>query len=204
LRPISVLGAAVAVFLLYVSALPLHAHKVNIFAWVEGKTIHTESYFPDGKAVQNGDISVLDSRGNLLLTGTTDSDGLFSFPIPKRDDLTIVLDASMGHRNTYTITAGELGPESTPESGGKEAETSVERSSGTEQAPPKNVEAMVTLEEIRAVVGEEVSRQLEPLAAKLSRLEKDDRVTMSEVFAGIGYILGLMGLVMFFKSKMKR
>jgi nickel transport protein len=194
-------------FLLFLSAPPLHAHKVSVFAWVEGKTIHTESYFPDGKAVVNGDVSVLDSQGGLLLSGTTDSKGLFSFPIPKRDDLTIVLDASMGHRATYTLTAGELGPGPAPDSDGEQIQIPVERPSGTVQdlqATPGNTEATVTLEEIRAVIGEEVSRQLEPLAAKLSRLEKDDRVTVSEVFAGIGYILGLMGLVLFFKSKTKR
>lgn len=207
MRPISVLTAASALFLLLTAAPPLHAHKVNLFAWVEKSTIHTESYFPDGKAVQNGDISVLDSQGNLLLTGVTDSDGMFSFPIPKRDELTVVLEASMGHRATYTLTARELGPG--PSDLGDKTREPVPADSSAEavQTPrPRSEEVgtAVTTEEIRAIIREEISRELDPLSAKVSRLQENDRVTVHDVFAGVGYILGLMGLVMFFKSRIKQ
>jgi nickel transport protein len=201
------LTAASALFLLLTAAPSLHAHKVNLFAWVEGNTIHTESYFPDGKAVQNGDISVLDSQGTLLLRGVTDSEGMFSFPVPKRDELTVVLEASMGHRAAYTLTARELGPgppdlrdaarEQVP--GDSSAETAQ-----TSQPSSEEVGAAVTTEELRAIVREEISRELDPLSAKLSRLHENDGVTVHDVFAGIGYILGLFGLALFFKSRTKR
>ena len=207
MRPISVLTAASALFILLTAAPPLHAHKVNLFAWVEGNTIHTESYFPDGKAVQNGDISVLDSEGNLLLTGVTDSDGMFGFPIPKRDELTMVLEASMGHRATYTLTARELGSGASDLRDTTREPVPADSSAETVQTPqPRSKEAgaPVTVEEIRAIIREEISRELDPLSAKLSRLQESDRVTVHEVFAGIGYILGLMGLVLFFKSRIKQ
>ena len=98
---------------LYLSAALVFAHKVNIFAWADNGTINTESYFPDGKVIQNATISVFDSKQKLLLTGKTDSQGMFSFPVPKRDDLTIVLDASMGHRATITLMKEELGESKT-------------------------------------------------------------------------------------------
>jgi nickel transport protein len=84
------------------------AHKVNIFAYAEGDTVYTESYFPDGRKVEGGKIEVHDSKGNKLLEGTTDKEGLFNFKIPKKDDLEIVLIATMGHRNSFTLSADEL------------------------------------------------------------------------------------------------
>jgi len=84
------------------------AHKVNIFAYAENGTVYTESYFPDGKAVQAGTIEVYDSQGQKLLEGKTDQEGKFSFPVPKKDDLKIVIIASMGHRNEYVLKKDEL------------------------------------------------------------------------------------------------
>ena len=88
---------------------PCLAHKVNLFAYVEGETVYVESYFPDGRAVANGKIEVFDADKTLLLEGRTDSEGLFHFLIPKYDSLSIVLDASMGHKTTYQINRQELG-----------------------------------------------------------------------------------------------
>lgn len=88
--------------------LPALAHTVNLFAYVEGGTVYTESYFPDGRPVEGGRVVVFDSSGTELLTGTTDTLGLFRFAIPKVDDLRIVIDAGMGHRNDFTILRSEL------------------------------------------------------------------------------------------------
>jgi len=85
-------------------AVPAMAHKVNIFAYVEKGTVFTESYFPDGKKVEGGSVEVLDGSGKKLLEGKTDKEGLFSFPLPaKKQDLTIVLNASMGHKNSFIL-----------------------------------------------------------------------------------------------------
>ncbi len=90
-------------------AVPALAHKVNIFAYVEKGMILTESYFPDGKKVEGGDIEVLDGSGKKLLVGKTDKEGLFSFPLPeKKEDLTIVINASMGHKNSFLLKKSEM------------------------------------------------------------------------------------------------
>ena len=96
---------AAAVFILAGTAM---AHKVNLFAYVEGGKIYTESYFPDGRPVENGKVKVYDSSKKLLIEGVTDKEGLFSFDIPKIDDLTIVLDATMGHKNSYKLKKAEV------------------------------------------------------------------------------------------------
>jgi nickel transport protein len=90
-------------------AVPAMAHKVNIFAYVEKGMVFTESYFPDGKKVEEGSVEVLDGSGKKLLEGKTDREGLFSFPLPaKKEDLTIVLNASMGHKNSFVLKKSEM------------------------------------------------------------------------------------------------
>lgn len=94
--------------ILLIMAGSAHAHKVNVFAYAENGTIYTESYFPDGKPVVDGTIEVYGEAKTKLLEGKTDAEGKFSFPIPKKEDIIIVINASMGHRNEYTIKKDEL------------------------------------------------------------------------------------------------
>ena len=68
---------------------PALAHKVYLFAWVEGDTVLVDAYFSKSKRVMGGKIEVMDSTGQKLLEGTTDDKGRFSFKIPKKDDLFI-------------------------------------------------------------------------------------------------------------------
>lgn len=103
-----VCGAGLLTLLLF-NTVPAMAHKVNIFAYVEKGTVFTESYFPDGKMVEEGTIEVSDSEGKKLLEGKTDKDGHFSFPLPeKKEDLTIVINASMGHKNSFVLKKTEM------------------------------------------------------------------------------------------------
>lgn len=100
--------AILPVLLLFSLAAPALAHKVNVFAYVEGETVYTESYFPDGRPVAEGRIEVLDAEGKKLLEGVTDKEGLFSFELPAKEDLTIVINASMGHKNSYHLKKSEM------------------------------------------------------------------------------------------------
>ena len=88
---------------------PALAHKVNVFAYVENGTVYAESYFPDGKKVEEGAIEVFDKAGNKVAEGKTDQDGRFSFPLPAaKDDLNIVVNASMGHKASFLLKKSEM------------------------------------------------------------------------------------------------
>jgi hypothetical protein len=87
---------------------PLDAHRVNLFAWIEGDTVYVESKFSGGKKVKAGKIIVTDPQGNELLKGTTDAQGEFSFKVPQKTDLKIVLLAGAGHRAEWIISAREI------------------------------------------------------------------------------------------------
>jgi hypothetical protein len=87
---------------------PVDAHRVNLFAWVEGDTVYVESKFSGGKRVKAGKIIVTDPQGTELVKGTTNEEGEFSFKVPKKTDLKIVLLAGTAHRAEWTIPAAEF------------------------------------------------------------------------------------------------
>lgn len=84
------------------------AHKVNLFAYVEGGRVYVEAYFGDGRPAENSKIVVQDSQKGVVLEGVTDKEGKFNFAITKIDALTIVLDAGMGHKNSFVLQKAEV------------------------------------------------------------------------------------------------
>jgi hypothetical protein len=84
------------------------AHRVNLFAWVEGDTVYVEAKFSGGKTVKAGKIIVTDPRGTEILKGTTNENGEFSFKVPQKTDLKIVLIAGAAHRAEWTISRAEI------------------------------------------------------------------------------------------------
>ncbi|MCK5313463.1 MAG: hypothetical protein KAJ62_15210 [Desulfobacteraceae bacterium] len=88
----------------------LFAHKVYVFAWAESGKIFTESKFSSNKWVKNGNISVQDEKGKVLLTGTTSDQGVFIFEIPSNLEsyLLIKLDAGMGHKAEWKLEFEEI------------------------------------------------------------------------------------------------
>jgi len=103
-----ILHLFIVICLLWFRIEPANAHRVNLFAWVEGDTVHVESKFSGGKKVKAGKIIVTDPQGNELVKGTTNEKGEFAFKIPKKTDLKIVLLAGTGHRAEWIIPVGEI------------------------------------------------------------------------------------------------
>ena len=196
-----VLAMAFALTLVFMALAPLASgHKVNVFAWVEGDTVHVEGYFAGNKKAQDSLVEVFDSTGKKLLDGRTDQQGEFSFKIPKKTDLKIVLTASMGHKNDFVIPLSELGevsPEPTVES---EVRTKPEAYEKKMVAAAATSE--VNLTRMESIIDKALDRKLTPLR-KLIRETRQEGVTLSEVIGGIGYIFGLMGVALYFMSKKK-
>ncbi len=90
-------------------AVPVKAHRINVFAWVEGNTVHTESFFSDGTKAANARIEVFSPDDALLLEGPTDQEGIYVFETSVVADLKIVLNESTGHRAEYFLSASEFG-----------------------------------------------------------------------------------------------
>lgn len=184
-------------FLVSIQASESHAHKVYLFAWVEGDTIYTESYFSKSKKVNDGIIKVYDPSGKELLTGKTNEKGEFSFEIPQRTDLRIVLKSSMGHGAEYLFKRDEFPEGEDSLTGGKEKE------GGTEPVA-KEPEINANRDEIRKMIEDTLDARLKPISRSIARLSEEKGPGITEVIGGIGYIFGIMGIILYFKSKGKR
>jgi len=183
------------------------AHRVTVFAWVDGHMVHTQSRFSGGKTVQNGRISVYDSQGKLLLSGNTDSDGDFDFNLPGTTDLRIVLDAGMGHVNEWVISSennssspGKAKPSRqktlSPFPNSKVASTKLSK-------PSPSRPIGLTRKEVKAIVDESVDNKLKPVIKLLSDLH-NDQPSFTDILSGIGYILGLIGLGAYIHYRKKK
>ncbi len=168
------------------------AHRVNLFAWVEGDTVHTASKYPDGTRVKEGLIRVLDGAGRELLQGKTNERGEFSFPIPRREDLTIVLEAGMGHRADWTLPREELGGEPASAPDPPPGFRLAEAASASAAAVPAAA--------LEQALEKALDRKLAPVVKMLSELH-EPRVRLTDIVGGLGWILGLAGLAAWLKNR---
>ncbi len=193
-----------AVMLLLVVSSTAYAHKVSIYAYAEDGMIHAEGYFADGTRSRNSRIEVFDAKtGEKLLEGRTDDEGRFTFKIPKVTPIRLVLLASMGHRNDYTIDEEEVRKAMGLQApaGGKAEKT--ERGSGHPPSPAALPAASPG--EIEAVVSRVLERKLQPVTTMLLKLQEESgRPGVTEILGGIGYIIGLMGMAMYFKGRNRK
>ncbi|WP_320008327.1 hypothetical protein [Maridesulfovibrio sp.] len=194
-----------AMFMITLFATQAFAHRVNLFAYVEGDTIFTESYFSKNRKVHQGKLEIFSTAsGKLLLEGSTDDNGLFNFQIPEttrmeRSGLLINLYASEGHRAEWTLTADEIFPETSEPSSGAQSSAAPATEPMTETA--LQTESNADLARLSAQV-KTLTDKVETLKRLIiSQQEKGPGV--NEIFSGIGYILGLFGVAAFFLSRKK-
>ncbi|MGD9288043.1 MAG: hypothetical protein PVG74_10565 [Desulfobacterales bacterium] len=185
------------------------AHRVSVFAWVEEDTIHVESKFSGGKKVNGGKVVVMDPQGVELLSGLTNDHGEFSFKIPQQTDLRVIIMAGQGHRGEWTVRKNEL-QGATSETGPQRA---VSDETASSQAPvAENTSAVsqtlssgtpIKPEELEVIVESVLDRKLQPLTRMLADMQQEGP-GVSDIFAGIGYILGLVGIAAYVQNRKKK
>jgi len=173
------------------SHVPALAHKVMIFAWVEGDTVFTESKFSGGKKAIHAPVVIFDKDGKKLLEGKTDNKGEFSFKIPKLTDLKIVLNAGMGHKAEWTVPESEI----------REAGAILDKKSAVETSGP--IAVGLSKEEVRKIVEDSLDKKLRPILRMISE-SRNTKPSLTEIIGGIGYIFGLMGIALYFKNRGKK
>lgn len=200
-----------ALMLFFITAQPnAWAHRVNIFAWVEGDTVYTQSKFSGGGRPKGAVIEVYDDKGHKLLQGQTDTKGLFAFKLPQKTALKVVLKSSGGHQNNWQIPLEEImaasGSAHQKNSGGPLASNTVEAEI---QKKPAVTLANVgrpcdCLTEIDLAFKQALDQRLGPLISRLNRLQDElNGPGPADIFGGIGYILGLMGLAAYVRYRKK-
>ena len=196
---IIILMIAIAISLL--TAGSAGAHKVWIYAWVEGNTIFTESKFSGGKNVNQGEVIVYDFKGNQLLKGKTSRNGEFAFKVPKNEALKIVINAGMGHRAEWKIgeeefetAAGKPGKKRPLKKIPEDVQKDVEKH--------LTIKRHISRNEIRLIVEQALDKKLKPIMSMLKK-SMGNSTSLKDILGGIGYIIGLIGLVAYLHYRRK-
>jgi nickel transport protein len=170
------------------------AHKVNVFAYAEGGQIKGEGYFPGGDKAQDSLVELWDAQGKVVASTRTDRRGEFTLsPLPGASPpLKVVVKASMGHQGDYTLGARvSQAPEPATA-----ARTPRQTMGGTVTAPPDPGEG-----DLETRLARLLDNRLEPLTTQIAKMNAERGVSVHDVVAGLGYILGLLGLAAYLKNR---
>lgn len=170
------------------------AHRVNIFAYVDGDAVQVECSFSKSQKVKHGKLTFSDGEtGATLLEGVTDEEGMFRFRPEERflhtgHGLDILLYAGEGHQSTWRMEADEL-------------KALVAHSS--QKQPSK--EATLALnsmgsKELEEIFGRILEEKLAPLRQALAR-QQENSPGLRDIIGGLGWILGLLGLAAYLRYK---
>lgn len=180
--------------LLVLAPAPAQAHKVNVFAYVEGDKVIAEGYFADGGKCRDAVVEIYNNEGKKLLEGRTDSEGRFAFKPTAHTDLLVRLIASMGHQAEYTLPATDLLPNGvSSELRGDQEQESASGQAALSQTAPADIAAL------ERAIDRAVARQVAPLRRALE--EERNRRSLLDIVGGIGYIAGLMGVILYYRAK---
>ncbi|MFO7930549.1 MAG: hypothetical protein ACQETG_00560 [Thermodesulfobacteriota bacterium] len=215
------ISSVTAVILVFFLCGQAAGHRVNVFAWAEGGTVHVTGKLADGGTISEGSVKVYNEKDNLLIEGKTDDQGEFSFPIPEISDLKIQISAGPGHKGEWMLSKDELSDaavrdkkaEGSSDSGGQKDE---KPSGSSDSRQNNNGEETYSSRQIRQAVDEAVEKALdEALEERLDRMLekrlapvmrtlseiKNPGPTASDIFGGLGYIIGLFGIAAYMYSR---
>ncbi|MEM9698904.1 MAG: hypothetical protein AAF943_08965 [Pseudomonadota bacterium] len=102
---IRALGAAASVL---ATPVTVAAHQLVVFASVDCEAVTVEAKFSNGKAVQRGEVRVLDGESTLMTTLDIDADGTTKVPLESLDHAGgLVIEVDTGSHDNYWIVTPE-------------------------------------------------------------------------------------------------
>jgi hypothetical protein len=192
--------ALVLLFGLY-GATPALAHKLNVFATVQGNVVEGEVYYQDGTPARSVAVTVLDPDGEALGKTSTDQEGKFTFEPRFRCDHKLIADAGLGHQAEYTVEVDEL-PRDLPARGAGDSVGEADPAPATHSHPQDDQHGHQH-SPVNRSDEENLTAEIQALSQQVNALRKDldkwkSRLWLQDIVGGIGYILGIMGLVSYF------
>lgn len=178
--PKSILIVILACALVVFASADAMAHKMKVFAAVEGDEIVGYAYFSPGGRVQRGGIVATTQDGRQLAAPTLDNDGNFRFPITERADILITVSGGDGHQAQTLIRAENL------PGGSPSPAPSPDRSETVHPPMIANDDALARIVELA------VERQIRPLREQLDAWQ--EKIWMHDVLGGLGIIAGIAGI----------
>ncbi|MBI5162997.1 MAG: hypothetical protein HY985_03745 [Magnetospirillum sp.] len=128
-------------------AAPAEAHRLKVFATVDGDNVQGTAYFAGGGTAANVPGRVLGADGGAMAAFRTDPEGAFRVSVGRTHVHAVVVDGGDGHVATLTL-------------GGEEA----------------NAAPAAVAPELAAAVEQAVARQVRPLREQLDAYEAKTRL----------------------------
>jgi nickel transport protein len=189
--------------LLAVYAVPAEAHKMNVFAHADGRSISGEVYVRGGAPIKAARVTAFDPAGKILAETITDDAGEFTFELKFRCDHRIVVDTGDGHSAEYTVGMDEL-PADLPPQGPILDHVLPVSSPSTPKSSPDSVNPATRSSARDESLHDRIAaidRQLKELRKDLDKYQSQLRI--QDIVGAIGYILGLMGLAYYLGASRK-
>lgn len=189
------------------------AHKVSIYAFTDGNAIQVEGFFNRNDKVHHGKITATDREtGTTVYSGTTNDAGIIRFRpdaefLKTAHGLTITLNAGDGHQAEWIFSPEDLRglaptirqPASFPLQKKKNliAGHPVQSVSNGNDS---NIINDCGNRQLATLIGDTIDSRLSPIRQQIARLE-DPSPTIRDVIGGLGWIMGLLGIALYFKKK---
>ena len=204
-----------ALLVLLLAAGPTLAHKLNVFAAAEGPLVEGEVYFAAGAKAAGVPVTIMDAAGEVLARLESAADGTFSYRASTPLALRIVAETPDGHRAEWRMAASELAgafpmsvapvPAKAVPADGEQPVAGLfpdDEPPGTPRPPPSSGGDAALAPGIEVAIERAVARQVRPLRREVRAAR--DAVQLRDVLGGIGYIVGLAGLGLWWQCQRTR
>lgn len=205
------------------------AHKVTVFAYVDGPNIVVDAFYSKSNKVNKGTITVMNAAsGEEYARAVTDEAGALALPVPAKAvaakaDLRVLLVAGEGHQDEILVKASEFAALSaaaakaapapqpqakldTAKSASKTAPESGKAPSSVTAAPAQIAPIPLDEATLTRIVNNAVEQAVDSRMAPVKRLLLESAQKgpgMTEIIGGIGYIVGLFGVAAFVAGRRK-
>jgi nickel transport protein len=161
---------------------PASAHGFKIFVMVRGHDLTGYAYFPPDTPAAKAKIEVFSIEGERLSSTEADEAGRFAIPLTERRPIRIIAHADDLHVAAREIGLDEM-PSTLPQAG----------------EPATAISSELTTQQVDLRVEQVVADQIQPVREQLRRLE--DQIRFRDIVGGIGYIVGVVGLIAYWKAQ---
>lgn len=172
---------------------PAAAHRLKVFATVEGAGVGGYAFFVGGGRARGTSWVARDAQNTEIAAGTTDDQGRFAFELPDTvtTDITVTVDTHEAHVASATLSATRLGIAAAAPG---PAATADAAAPGAGAAPRPLADG-----QIAALVEAAVQRQVEPLLERIEQM--DSRLRLVDILSGIFFIVGLAGIALWARGR---
>lgn len=184
---------------------PAVAHQLRVFAAADGDLIRGSAYFAGGAVASGAQVRIESTDGTLLATPIPDAEGGFSWRVATPADYLIVVQSADGHRAEWMVAEAELAPAFAGRLGlSASAAAEPESAAGADaahigQPSPARERAAALDPVLESAIERAVARQVRPLREELAEARARSRV--QDVIGGIGYIVGIAGLALWWAAR---